>query len=391
MPATLNNTSTTPTATRIPTVDIVRGFALFGILVVNLTTFRSPNPVWHGLDSVVDWLILVLFQSKFLSLYSFLFGLSFALFMRKSTDRSTLWRFAWRTAILLVIGALHYVLLWDGDILMEYAIAAFLLLPFARRKAQTALSWGVGLYAFYALFLLVVVVVSAARPQPQATASDAVDLSVMPTALAQTGSYLQLLQWRAGSVGNFLGEHIAASIFLVGIFLIGVYAGREGIIADPFAHTTLLKRMIVWGLPIGLLCNVVYALAGPVQKNLPVVERAVVIVVIALAPIILALAYAAGAAWLAAKARWMSPLAAAGRMSLTNYLVQSAVMTTLFYTYGFKLFDQVGPTAGLLLAIGIFTAQVILSNLWFRRFSYGPAEWVWRCLTYGKWIKITTS
>jgi uncharacterized protein len=388
----LNPSSSAPTTERIPTIDIVRGFALFGILVVNITTFRSPNPTWHGIDRAVDWLILALFQGKFMSLYAFLFGLSFALFTRKSADRSALWRFAWRAVLLLLIGVWHYIFLWDGDILMEYAIAAFLLLPFARRKPLTALRWGVGLYAFYALFLLIVVIASATRPQSQTTSGSAsTDPSVMPAALAQSGSYFQLVQWRAGKVDDFLGEHIAASIFLVGIFLIGAYAGREGIIADPAAHGGLMQQVLAWGLPVGLVCNIVYAVAAPVQKSLPVVERAVVMVMIVLAPIILALAYAAGVTLAASRLRWLSPLAAAGRMSLTNYLGQSLVMTILFYRYGLKLFDRVGPTIGLLLAVVIYATQVGISNLWFRRFSYGPAEWLWRSLTYGKWIKITIS
>lgn len=213
----------------------------------------------------------------------------------------------------------------------------------------------------------------------------------MPAALAQSGSYFQLVQWRAGKVDDFLGEHIAASIFLVGIFLIGAYAGREGIIADPAAHGGLLQRVLAWGLPLGLVNNIVYAMAAPVQKSLPVVERAVVMVMIVLAPIILALAYAAGVTLAASRLRWLSPLAAAGRMSLTIYLFQSLVMTILFYRYGLKLFDRVGPTIGLLLAVVIYATQVGISNLWFRRFNYGPAEWLWRSLTYGKWIKITIS
>lgn len=173
--------------------------------------------------------------------------------------------------------------------------------------------------------------------------------------------------------------------------MIGAYAGREGIIADPAAHGGLMQQVLAWGLPVGLVCNIVYAVAAPVQKSLPVVERAVVMVMIVLAPIILALAYAAGVTLAASRLRWLSPLAAAGRMSLTNYLGQSLVMTILFYRYGLKLFDRVGPTIGLLLAVVIYATQVGISNLWFRRFSYGPAEWLWRSLTYGKWIKITIS
>jgi uncharacterized protein len=373
-----------PARERIATVDILRGLALFGILVVNITTFRSPNSHWQGFDGVVDNLIVVLFQGKFLSLYSFLFGLSFALFMRKSTDRSALWLFAWRSALLLLFGVIHYVFLWDGDILMEYAIAAFLLLPFARPTARTILRWGVGLYAAYAALLVVVVVVAASRPQPQAAAAAAAsaDPSVMPPALQQAGQYLQLAQWRAGHVGDFLGEHIAASIFLLGIFLLGIYAGRENIVADPAAHATLLKRVVAWGLPVGLACNIVLAVAGPIQQGLPAAPRAAAVLAISLGPITLALAYAAGAAWLASRARWLMPLAAPGRMSLTNYLMQSLILTTLFYRYGLDWFDRVGPLAGLALAVVIYAVQVVVSNWWLRYFRFGPVEWVWRSLTY---------
>lgn len=307
----------------------------------------------------------------------------------KSPTRSTVWRFAWRSLLLLLIGVLHYIFLWEGDILMEYAIAAFLLLPFARRRSRTALAWGVGLYLFYALFLVIVVVLSASRPAAPATSAESsVDPSVMPNALAQNGSYLELVHWRLNSVGAFLGEHGAAAIFLLGIFLIGVYAGREGLLADPAAHANLLKRVIAWGLPVGLVFNLISVWAVPLQKSLPVAQRAIVIVIIELAPIILALAYAAGLAWLAARVRCMSVLAAAGRMSLSNYLLQSLVMTLVFYHYGLRLFDRVGPAAGFLLAVVVYATQVALSNLWFRYFRYGPAEWLWRSATYGKWIRM---
>jgi uncharacterized protein len=269
---------------------------------------------------------------------------------------------------------------------MEYALAAFLLLPFARRKSRTALGWGIGLYAFYALFLLVVVVVSASRPQTLAASAASVDPSILPAALAQTGSYLALVQWRLGSLGAFLGEHIFASLLLAGIFLIGAYAGREGLLADPAAHSGLLKRVLAWGLPVGLVFSLLSATLVPGQKNLPVLERAVVIAIAALAPLILALAYAAGVSLLASRKQWLKPLAAVGRMSLSNYLLQSLVLTFLFYHYGLKLFDRVSPLVGFLLAVLIYALQVLLNNLWFHWFRYGPAEWAWRCLTYGKWI-----
>lgn len=381
-----------PASQRILSIDILRGLALFGILVVNITTFRSPSyPAYQGFEQAVDWLILVLFQGKFLSLYALLFGLGFALFMKDAPDRSTLFRFAWRSLLLLAIGALHYIFLWEGDILMEYALAAFLLLPFARRKSRTVLGWGVGLYVFYALFLLLVVVASAGRTPTPAAPDSSVDPSVMPAALAQTGSYLALVQWRLGSLGAFLGEHIFASLLLAGIFLIGAYAGREGLLVDPAAHSGLLKRVLAWGLPVGLVFSLLSATLVPGQKSLPVLERAVVIAIAALAPLILALAYAAGAALLAYRIGWLKPLAAAGRMSLSNYLLQSLLLTFLFYHYGLKLFDRVSPLVGFLLAVLIYALQVLLSNLWFRWFRYGPAEWAWRSLTYGRRLSITKS
>jgi uncharacterized membrane protein YeiB len=91
-----------PASDRFAAIDILRGFALFGILVVNITNFRSGNPAFQGLNRMVDWLILVLFQGKFLALYSFLFGMGFALFMQKNPQLSTVWRYAWRSILLLL-------------------------------------------------------------------------------------------------------------------------------------------------------------------------------------------------------------------------------------------------------------------------------------------------
>jgi uncharacterized protein len=146
--------------------------------------------------------------------------------------------------------------------------------------------------------------------------------------------------------------------------------------------------VLAWGLPVGLVFSLLSATLVPGQKSLPVGARAMLILVAALAPIILASAYAAGAALLASRKQWLKPLAAAGRMSLSNYLLQSLVLTFLFYHFGLTLFDRVSPGLGFLLAVLIYALQVLLSNLWFRRFRYGPAEWAWRSMTYGKWIRI---
>ena len=170
------------------------------------------------------------------------------------------------------------------------------------------------------------------------------------------------------------------------MFLPGLYAGRRGIFQDIPGHLPLFKKTLWWGLALGAGSNLIYEIANEVNTA----DGSTWVVLIAdsvrtLGAPALSLSYIAALTLLFQLNTWrvrLRPLAAVGRMALTNYLLQSLSATTLFYGYGFGLFGQVGPALGILITLAIFTPQIPLSVWWMGRFHFGPVEWLWRTLTY---------
>jgi uncharacterized protein len=176
-------------------------------------------------------------------------------------------------------------------------------------------------------------------------------------------------------------------VFLA-MFLLGLFAARQHLLDQPDTHAKALRRMLVFGLAIGLPANVFYAIAFAKGEPLEV-DWLWTAGSLALAVGGPALTFAYVAAFTLAlrherARRILQPIAAAGRMALSNYLLQSLICTTIFYSYGLGLYGSVGRAPGLALALVIYAAQVPLSVWWLRRFRFGPAEWLWRCLTYGR-------
>ena len=385
----LNSSTPAPTRERLAIVDILRGFALFGILVVNITTFRSGNPAWSGIEWVVDRLTLALAQGKFVLVYSFLFGLGFALQLEHAADRPYMARYFRRLLGLLLLGIAHFVLLWEGDILLSYVLPGLLLLLFARRRPQTALKWGFGLYAAYLGLILVIVTAQALHgpaATPAATAA-AVEPGSVPPALLLTSSYGELVSTRWRILPDFLSEHSLGAIFALGIFLLGFYAGRQRLLSDSENHLPLLRRVFAGGLALGLVTAPAYVFISFYQKSLVLRLRLLGFVAAFTSPIALCLAYVAAmtlaAPALVRRLPWLAAgMQAAGRMSLTNYLMQSLILTTLFYGYGLGWYGRVAPVAGVALAGVIYAGQLVFSFFWLRVFRFGPVEWLWRSLTY---------
>jgi uncharacterized protein len=174
---------------------------------------------------------------------------------------------------------------------------------------------------------------------------------------------------------------------LFAMFLLGQYAARRRFLHDIGAHTAFLRRVLMVGLPLGLLLNVIYTMtytsATAMEINLRWVATATCL---SIGGPVLTLGYIATLSLLLQRPRWQifsRPLAAAGRMALSNYLIQSLVCTTLFYSYGLGWYGSVGRAAGVGLALLIYLAQLPISVWWLNRFRFGPAEWLWRSLTYG--------
>ena len=382
---------------RIDAIDILRGVAILGILIVNMGLFsHGETPPARG---IVDRLIFFFAQEKFKALFSFLFGVGLAVQMLRAEARGArfLPRYARRLGVLFLIGVAHSLLVWDGDILHDYAQLGVVLLLFRRRSLRTLLVWAGVLIAipmvFYSLTTYRALtggghvnpqvqkwIAYETEESDQQTTDDADDAA----RIYARGTYGEMLAFRARELPRDLLPD-SDDAFIVAMFLLGLYAGRRRIFHDIPAHRTFLRRVQRWGLLIGVAGNAAFAVGGAFEPAPDSVMQNGGRLCLVFGAAALTLFYASSIALLTQSDRWrrrLTPLAAVGRTALSNYLLQSLICTTIFYSYGLALFGRVGSSVGLLLTIGIFLVQVPLSVWWLGRFRFGPIEWAWRSLTY---------
>lgn len=389
---------------RILFLDVLRGMALFGILAANMRAFFAPLDIYGDIgmlfhshaDRIAQGFIDVFIQTKFITLFSFMFGLGFAIQLSRAEARGVRFMgfYPRRLLALALFGLIHGILIWNGDILLTYALSGALLLLFRKRQQKTLLWWAGGLFAaplvvssvFFTLYM------SGIRPSWSVPKPPDMKKIHHIIDIYAHGSVQQML------VQNWVGWKSVAPFTLFGIyflalFLLGMWVWRAGVLQRLSEYRPVLKRVCLWCLTIGLLLNLyvtlVFAIVGPYKitywtwsagmLNLP-------------AGHILSAGYASGLALIFLNERWrrwLVPFAAVGRMALTDYLMQSVVCTLFFYHYTTGLYGRVGPAMGLPITVIIFTAQVAFSNWWFRHYRFGPMEWVWRGLTYGKFPSMT--
>ena len=386
-----------PLGGRIRELDILRGFALFGVLLVNLRFIGSPHLYWEHADvegrwpgfpdRAAEWLIQVFVVAKFLSLFSFLFGLGFAIMMRRAGEKETSFApiYSRRLLALLGFGLLHSLLLWYGDILATYAVLGFLMLAFRGRSERSLLAWAT-------IALLVPIVLTAAAGAlgdsgPQSGSDDQLRNQAMAAESIRayrSKDFGEIMARRVGDLSMAYAQTAPFFTFNFAMFLLGLYAGRRGIFDDITGHLGLLRRVRRWGLVLGVAGNLLAVLAlrylGPGVAFLGVLA-------FSFGAPALGFFYGSSVVLLAQRERWrrcLGPVAAIGRTALSNYILQSLIATTLFYGYGLGLYARWGPATDIPLAIGIYSLEMALSVGWLRRFRFGPLEWVWRSLTYWK-------
>ena len=392
-------------AERIEVVDVLRGFALCGILFVNIMWFKAPGSLgafsYEGpsLDRLVAAGVIALAQGKFFTLFSFLFGWGFATQFLRAEERGAgagfPRRFLRRSAVLGLIGVVHIALLSEGDILLLYAVVGLLLLPLRHSRPETLLRWVKLLLVVPAVvWLLLFGALALGRAFPDGAEEIAVsdrgtEEAFRTEARTTTAAYLEPAFARTAATRvqiyarNAWIQLVLAPTVLA-MFVLGLAAGRRDLARHAVDHRALLRRVRTWGLVIGLPLAALLA-AG--MSLLPTLSALMCLALNgAVAGPLLAMAYAAGIALLWQRPgwqRWLRPLAAMGRMALTNYLLQSVIATLLFYGYGLSLARRVSPSLALLIAAAILAGQILISGWWMRRYRFGPAEWLWRTLTYG--------
>jgi uncharacterized protein len=368
-------------AERYRPIDIIRGLALFGVLMVNLLSdfrvpllehIRQPYSASGG-DRVVDLLAAGVLEFKSLTIFSFLFGVGVAIQSERAASRNVgartflLRRLCW----LFVFGVAHLFLIWNGDILTLYAVCGLLLLPCLGLPWPALLVMGAALIGLPSLGLRL----------PSGAAAQS-DIEQARQVYGNEG-FLAILRFRWHETWSLIMPLLMLVLLrTAGLMYWGVAAWRSGILRRPERH----RGKLVVALAIGGFLGAAITINEVWNSSSGSAPWPAFLHTHLDASILLALAYVSGLLlWLKPQRAVLLPgLAAMGQMALTNYLLQSIVLGFIFYGYGFGLFGRIGSAATAGIGLALYCAQVQLSRLWLRRFRFGPFEWLWRSLTYGR-------
>ena len=398
---------------RADILDVLRGFALLGILINNIRGFSGyaylNNKYKESFstsfyDKLLDLLQVVFVEGKFYSIFSLLFGIGFSIILIRTAQKglNSLKIFYRRLLVLMVFGLIHILLIWDGDILLLYALIGLCLPLFRNLTDKNLLALALILILSPILFDAIKVMIKAGPGDWLFATAQALDKKngvplddSFAFYLYNEGSgWQEFRNWmEAGFFYRY--EYIMSSnrpVKVLGMFLIGFYAGRKEIYRNLEANLSLFKKLRNYGFAIGIPASAAMAYFATDNKNVYSSPRGLIDTVFyALSVIPLALAYVGVICvlWIKAKGKsGLRYLAPAGRMALTNYLAQSIIGILIFYEMGLGLGVKIGPTLAYPIALLIFILQVGFSNFWFRHFNYGPVEFVWRQLTYGKRLRL---
>lgn len=384
---------------RLQALDVLRGLALPGILLMNLEAFTGGltvsmtglDPALRGAARVVDALVLVLVQGKFYPLFALLFGMGFAVMAHRARalPPSAFTRvYARRLAALAVIGLVHTVLLWSGDILLGYALVGVLLLALQGVPtralpgiAALSLAFALGLWlALGALFAL-----AEGMGVDDTSAPTLAGTLAAEQAMIRGGTWAEALHARVADLGWMLaGLPLLAGIVLA-MFLLGRWAIERQLLAGARPRVMAWMR---WGaLPAGLALTLAsLPLAAHIDPMAPTLRETVAEAMRILGGVLQCLGYVAWvlrALEVPALARVLGVLAPAGRMALTLYLMQSLVCTWLVSGYGLGQADALSRAWHPLFVLALVGLQVAFAHAWFAHFRFGPMEWLWRWATYG--------
>lgn len=399
-------------STRIAAIDALRGFALLGIVVAHMSEqyLGAPPPpaqpdfgVFSAADRVAQALYGLLVMGKFFPIFSLLFGVSFVIQMRAIAARGDApgGRFLWRLALLFAIGMAHH-LLYRGDILAIYAMLGVALVLAQRLSGRTLLVIAAALLA--GLPRLLLAGAGWLTGQPLVLLPPADELAPYYVAV-MSGSPLDI------AIANLREGFTTKLIFQFGLFgrgyqtlalfLVGLWLARHGWHERLAERRDLLRRALRWS--FGLIAAAVVVLGGALAVvGLPSTPESftrtqVVIGLTLMDTVNLGLASVFVTSFLLlfgrpGPRRWLQPLVPVGRTALTVYLTQTIVGTVLLFGFGLGWIGRIGTATAILIAVIIFALQALVATLWLRAFHYGPVEWAWRSLTFGRVVpwRVTT-
>ncbi len=352
-------------ADRLAALDILRGLALFGVMAINvvfefrvsifeqiLRPVKTLSPVDRAVEAFLDQAI----SMKAFALFSLLFGVGLAIQFDRLADKQRTLLLVRRLLVLLAIGLVHLTLVWNGDILTEYALAGLLVLPFLFGPRWLLASGGL---LFLALYLSLWLTRLFPLPDGNWMAAHIVQAG----RVYGTGSFFEVLSFRLAELHAFVPLHIWIFPRTLALFLFGALIWRTGLLQHAAEN-----RGVLFITTLAALILTIDAGRNLSTVTLAFAYGAFVIGIVSTRP---------GATLLG----WAAPL---GRMAFTNYLVQSLIFGWVFYGYGLGLFGRLGASTALAFGVAVYAAQVLFSRWWLKRYSFGPVEWLWRTLMYGR-------
>jgi len=386
---------------RIDVLDVFRGFAILGIFVVNIvimnSTFLNQDEFakqWTShIDKIAEKVLQLFFYTKFFPIFSLLFGLGISMQALRMLNQNKLSFsfFARRMFILLIFGLLHILLFWSGDVLNLYAILGLFTTLMIKKSGKLILA----LAAFFLFFpfydQVFEYIFNLLDFRPEIYLNNYTGESV--NQIIKNGTYLEGIKLR-------LLEYLSNIPMLFGflapvaisMFLLGLYLGKTKVYESLDLFIQQVKKPL---LLVAILTNIYRILFLFVLPTYEIYSnhnfRPIFIKFMVLSDIAMGIFYLWGIAWLWYNTKFKTillPLKYAGRMALTNYIMQSFIALILFSSIGFKLYETLSPSETLLTAVIVFILQVILSKTWLTYFRFGPLEWIWRCLTYKELLPI---
>jgi uncharacterized protein len=393
---------------RVQLLDILRGFAILGMFAVNMVVDYWDDVTRAIQLALPDFFTLVfvdLFASgKFVTIFSFLFGIGFFVQMERIHARggNHIAFYVRRSVGLFLISILAWACTLPTGILMEYAVFGLPLLLFYKRSPRTILAMTVLCILLSMTFGSIVPSFHESLELQTLADEQGVSVSevIQPVdpvfeawqTMAREGDFLQISSAMLAELPVVWStwRSYAYKLDLLGLMLLGLYVGRRGAVWNADIRRMIAKQALPWLIGVGFggcliwvgmedfgmgdsssfAPTMIQSLAGwPMGMNA------------------LGLGYVAAITLLIEKHSWrrlLTPFAAVGRMALTNFLFTALILAFTGWPWGLGLYGKIMPATGLTIVIGVFIFQVLASNWWMRRFCFGPVEWLWRSFTYGK-------
>ncbi|MGP4073460.1 DUF418 domain-containing protein [Piscibacillus sp. B03] len=376
-----------PVTKRYDSIDAIRGFSLLGILIVNLLSFHSPHFMYGGLrefysggiDAVTLFFIDIFAQASFYPLFSLLFGIGiYMMYVRlkeKEVDAITILRR--RMIILAGLGLIHGLFIWYGDILLTYGVIGLVSLLFLNRTNRSLLKWALSLLLIGTALLIMLM---------YPVRNEIADFSINHVSIE--ASYEQY----TGGIGDVFSQNLADwkyandpfmwffSLFnILPMFLLGMFFYKNGWIKEPNVHKATIKKWLV----VTFITFLVFKVLPYVNGNPLWFESAQDTIggsALSIFFFLVGLLVFNGRNF----QRIKGILSNVGRLSLTNYLMQSVIGVFIFYGIGLNLYGKLHAFTLIVIALVVFLLQIIFSRWYIQKFHYGPFEWLYRTFTYGQ-------